>query len=96
MAREKARPTSRRASAGPMHWQSRNTNRFTASLAAENPNYASENEITFGSLCAALASGVLPPGYGQDPVASWSSVWKLDREHGTATLEQPPCPGTPQ
>lgn len=38
---------------------------------------------------AALAPGVLPPGYRQDPAANWSNVWKLDREHGTATPDQP-------
>ena len=27
----------------------------------------------------------LPPGYPQDPTARWSDIWKLDREHGTAT-----------
>ena len=31
-----------------MHWQSRNTNRFTASLAAENPNYAAGSEYCPG------------------------------------------------
>jgi acetamidase/formamidase len=35
------------------------------------------------------AIGVLPPGYEQEHIANWSSIWKLDRAHGTATPDQP-------
>jgi amidase len=38
---------------------------------------------------AALAPNALPPGYQQEPPATWSAIWKLDREHGTATPDQP-------
>jgi acetamidase/formamidase len=37
----------------------------------------------------ALGPGVLPPGYVQVPVSKWSDIWKLDREQGTATPDQP-------
>src|SRR6266404_505525 len=36
-----------------------------------------------------LYSGVLPPGYKQDTVENWSSVWNLDRGSGTATPDKP-------
>jgi amidase len=38
---------------------------------------------------AGLSPGVLPPEYIQTPVSNWSDIWKLDREHGTATADQP-------
>jgi amidase len=38
---------------------------------------------------ASLNPGVLPPGYLQEPAANWSNIWKLDREYGTATPDQP-------
>jgi amidase len=38
---------------------------------------------------ASLSPGVLPSGYIQSPVSNWSDIWKLDREHGTATADQP-------
>ncbi len=38
---------------------------------------------------AALDPHVLPPGYGQEPNEQWSNIWKLDREHGTATPANP-------
>jgi amidase len=38
---------------------------------------------------AALVPSVLPPGYQQEPAAKWSNVWKLDRDRGTATPDQP-------
>jgi acetamidase/formamidase len=38
---------------------------------------------------ASLVPGVLPPGYRQEPTGNWSNVWKLDREHETATPDQP-------
>jgi acetamidase/formamidase len=37
----------------------------------------------------ALFSGVLPPGYKQEPTEKWSALWKLDRAQGTATPDQP-------
>ncbi len=36
-----------------------------------------------------LSPGVLPPGYMQEPGANWSNIWKLDREHSTATPDHP-------
>jgi amidase len=47
------------------------------------------NRDTAFQFRAALAPSVLPPGYQQDRPASWSAIWKLDREHGTASPEQP-------
>jgi acetamidase/formamidase len=38
---------------------------------------------------ATLAPNALPPGYQQQPTESWSDVWKLDRERGTATPLNP-------
>jgi acetamidase/formamidase len=37
----------------------------------------------------ALNPGTLTPGYKQEPPANWSWEWKLDRERGTATPEEP-------
>lgn len=43
------------------------------------------NRDTAEQYHATLNPHVLPPGYSQEPSADWSSVWKLDRERGTAT-----------
>ena len=53
-------------------------------------NKIRRNRDTAFQFRAALAASVLPPGYQQDRPASWRvAIWKLDRERGTATPEQP-------
>jgi amidase len=37
----------------------------------------------------AIDPGVLPPGYPQKPSAGWSNLWRIDREHLTATPVAP-------
>ena len=38
---------------------------------------------------AALAPVALPPGYPQQPSASWSQIWKIDRDRNIATPADP-------
>jgi acetamidase/formamidase len=47
------------------------------------------NRDTADQYRATIGPQVLPPGFSQEPTADWSNVWKLDRDHGTATPERP-------
>ena len=47
------------------------------------------NRDTATQYRGSLVPAVLPPGYRQERTAGWSNLWKLDREHGTATPDQP-------
>jgi acetamidase/formamidase len=52
-------------------------------------NKIKPNRDTAFQYRATLSPRVLPPGYEQKPADHWSDIWKLDREHGTATPVDP-------
>ena len=47
------------------------------------------NRDTAFQFRSAIAPSMLPSGYEQEHTADGSSIWKLDRAHGTATPDQP-------